>query len=320
MTGRGRYKALEWAEFEPCYLENGKLDKQRCRHCNAKVSSKIERIKEHLKKCLEYVKQNSVGNDSGNDDVINEATLPRALEIQSSVSDTQPSTSMTTSNDDACDFHPFFASTPSPCSKRSQSSISNVSNTSVAEKSTDMTDCEGSATRLKKQKSEHSHRPSMDRFLYKTSPAEKELLDLQGARAFYACNIPFLAAENEHMKQYISMLRGGSYQIPSRKQLSTTLLDKVYTECKEILATNLKGKEVTLIQDGWSNVHNQPIIASCLHDGTKSYFVRSVDTGSEKKTADYCTKSAEEEIKFVEEEYNCKVSESFSFTISCYLV
>ena len=160
----------------------------------------------------------------------------------------------------------------------------------------------------------------MDRFLYKTSPAEKELLDLQGARAFYACNIPFLAAENEHMKQYISMLRGGSYQIPSRKQLSTTLLDKVYTECKEILATNLKGKEVTLIQDGWSNVHNQPIIASCLHDGTKSYFVRSVDTGSEKKTADYCTKIAEEEIKFVEEEYNCKVSESFSFTISCYLV
>ena len=109
------------------------------------------------------------------------------------------------------------------------------------------------------------------------------------------------------------MLRGGSYQIPSRKQLSTNLLDKIYAECRDILATNLNGKEVTLIQDGWSNVHNQPIIASCLHDGTKSYFVRSVHTGSEKKTADYCAKIAEEEINFVENTHGLKVNKSLFF-------
>ena len=74
-----------------------------------------------------------------------------------------------------------------------------------------MTDCEGSATGLKKNKKVNIlfDQAWIGSYI-KHPPAEKELLDLQGARAFYACNISFLAAENEHMKQYISMLRGGS--------------------------------------------------------------------------------------------------------------
>lgn len=104
------------------------------------------------------------------------------------------------------------------------------------------------------------------------------------------------------------MLRGGSYKTTTRHQLGTDLLDSVYKECKQTLAAELEGQNVTLIQDGWSNIHNQPIVGSCLHNGSRSYFVRSVDSGSEKKTAEYCANVAEAEIDFCESTYGCNVS------------
>ena len=33
-----------------------KLVKQKCKHCYAKISSKIERLREHLKRCAEFIK------------------------------------------------------------------------------------------------------------------------------------------------------------------------------------------------------------------------------------------------------------------------
>ena len=104
------------------------------------------------------------------------------------------------------------------------------------------------------------------------------------------------------------MLRSGSYKNPSRHQLSTHLLDLVYDECKENLSNQLAGQYVTLIQDGWYNIHNEPIIGCCLHNGTKSYFIRSLETGSQKQTAKYCANIAEQEINFCETSYGCRGS------------
>jgi len=58
------------------------------------------------------------------------------------------------------------------------------------------------------------------------------------------------------------------------------------------VAEELDSKEVTLVQDGWSDIHNQPVIASCVHTGNKSYFVIAEDTTSNKKTASYCASLA----------------------------
>ena len=121
---------------------------------------------------------------------------------------------------------------------------------------------------------------------------------------------PFSVAENEQMKKLIFMLRGGSYKPPSRHDLGGHLLDSVHKEVDSHLVTVLDGQTVTLIQDGWSNVHNHPIIGNCLHNGTTSNFIRSFDTGSEKKTAEYCCDIAEKEIDFCESTYKCKVGES----------
>lgn len=59
----------------------------------------------------------------------------------------------------------------------------------------------------------------IDKFVHKTTEAEKKLLDLQFARTFYANNIPFNVADNDHMKKLITILRGGSYKPPNRRDL-----------------------------------------------------------------------------------------------------
>ena len=150
--------------------------------------------------------------------------------------------------------------------------------------------------------------PSIDRFAYRTTHAEKQLIDLQIARVFYACNIPFSVVENVHMKKLMHMLRGGTYKPPSRHEMGGQLLNDINEESEANMASELEGHHVTLIQDGWSNIHNQPIIGSCLHNGKDAYFIRSIDTGSEKKTAEYCSKIAEDEIDYCEKTYKCKVS------------
>ena len=40
-----------------------------------------------------------------------------------------------------------------------------------------------------------------------------------------------------------------------------------------------------MIQDGWSDIHNNPVIATSIHTGSETYFLNAVDTGPNKKTA-----------------------------------
>ena len=119
----------------------------------------------------------------------------------------------------------------------------------------------------------------MNSFTIRTNSQEKVALDDQIARLFYACNLPFNLAEHVIFKQTISMLRPG-YVPPSRKDLAGPLLEKIYEEVTKTAASELEGKNVTLVQDGWSDIHNTHVIAHSVHTGQKSYFVKSIDTGS----------------------------------------
>jgi hypothetical protein len=62
------------------------------------------------------------------------------------------------------------------------------------------------------------------------------------------------------------------------------------------------------MQEGWSNIHREPILASCLFNGTKSYLFGQNECGSAKKTSDYCAELASNEIKTIEEQTGKKVS------------
>lgn len=104
----------------------------------------------------------------------------------------------------------------------------------------------------------------------------------------------------------VASLRPG-YQPPTRKCLSNELLDKMENKISTDVAKRLKDKSVTLIQDGWSNIHNQPVLANCLSDGENVYFLSAIDTGTSEKTAQYCKQIASDAIKEAETKFKCQL-------------
>ena len=69
----------------------------------------------------------------------------------------------------------------------------------------------------------------------------------------------------------------------------------------------LLGKDCTLIEDGWSNIHNDPVSAMCLHVENEAFFLEAVDTTSNKKTAEYCKSLVQKAITSAQEIDGCHV-------------
>lgn len=105
----------------------------------------------------------------------------------------------------------------------------------------------------------------------------------------------------------IQLLRPG-YTAPNRKQLSGPLLDVTTNKIDKLMAEELDNdRPITLLQDGWSSVRNDPIIATSIHTGIQSYLLSAVDCKAEKKTAEYCFELADDAIKQCHTKYNKKV-------------
>lgn len=152
-----------------------------------------------------------------------------------------------------------------------------------------------------------STQPSIDNNVIKTSATFQSALDMDLARLIYGCNLPFAIVEHPLFINFMKKARPG-YKLPPRKSVAGYLLDRVHDELRDSMKQSLDGKTATLIQDGWSNCHNDPIVASCLQVGDQSYFLDSVATGSMSKTAENCKSLAADSIKTARETYNCKVT------------
>ena len=98
---------------------------------------------------------------------------------------------------------------------------------------------------------------------------------------------PFAAVEHPSFKTLMEALCPG-YQVPTRKQLSGNPLDDVTAELTDSMRHCLNGKIVTLAQDGWSNIHNDPVMATCVTTDSGTCFLDATDTGAMPKTADNC--------------------------------
>ncbi|GFT38679.1 uncharacterized protein NPIL_229751 [Nephila pilipes] len=131
------------------------------------------------------------------------------------------------------------------------------------------------------------------------------LIDLVLAKMFYACNIPFAIVESESFKNLIHILRP-SFKPPSHKELAGPLLDAVYNEMDGLVCKNLKGKEGTLVIDGWSNIHNEPIIVSYIQVTEESYLVDVENTGTTKKSEGFLYKKCSD-IFLITKKYDCQV-------------
>lgn len=131
-------------------------------------------------------------------------------------------------------------------------------------------------------------------------------IDIKLAKAFYACNTPFRVVENHEFRDALKALRP-AYAPPSRRLIANELLDEVYDEVKSNLTKSLKGKEVVVVQDGWSLNQNQPVIAHSLQCGTRTYFFDATYTGTNTKSAEYCFELLEKSIVNCEIQNECKV-------------
>ena len=145
----------------------------------------------------------------------------------------------------------------------------------------------------------------MSSYTVKTDSAAANQLHLQIARFFYACNIPFNVAEHKEFKSMISLLRPG-YSPPNRKDLSGHLLNTIHDQINEHILDQTRDKDVTLVQDGWSDIHNNPVIATSIHTGSKTYFINAVDTGPNRKTASFCASLFLKAMSEAETKFKCR--------------
>lgn len=130
---------------------------------------------------------------------------------------------------------------------------------------------------------------------------------MQIGRYFYATNTPFHHADHPEFKQMCYLLRPG-YKGPSAYELSKPILNGVHAdilrECKE----KIKGETVCMSLDGWSNVHNEPLICCCIvtSDGD-TILVDSIDTGADPHSAANLKNIALKAIKSTEKEFGVNV-------------
>ena len=140
----------------------------------------------------------------------------------------------------------------------------------------------------------------------KTDGQTSSHLNTLVAKFFYGCNIPFSVVEHPLFKELLQHLRPG-YQLPTIKSLADKLLNEVHDTLKTKMKGDLEGKTVTLVEDGWSNIHNEPVIATCLQADERAYFFDAVETKTMSKTADNCAKLCKENIIKAEQDYGCSV-------------
>ncbi|KAK5649853.1 hypothetical protein RI129_000882 [Pyrocoelia pectoralis] len=103
---------------------------------------------------------------------------------------------------------------------------------------------------------------NVSKFIVRTSLTQKKEIDLQIARYMYATNSAFRCVENHQFQKLIGLLRPG-YTPPSERDLSGPLLDRIHMEEMVKCQKTLERETICLTLDGWSNVHNQPIICAC---------------------------------------------------------
>ena len=149
----------------------------------------------------------------------------------------------------------------------------------------------------------------MDTHVVKTSSTLSDKLHMKIAKFFYANAIPFNAASSQAYIDMIESLRPG-FKPPNRKQLSGELLnrccDEVELSMKEEMASD--STTVTLQQDGWSSIQNDPIIGTCLHSGSKAYLLNAENVGSMEKSAENCGDMVIREMERIKEEFEKEVN------------
>ena len=147
----------------------------------------------------------------------------------------------------------------------------------------------------------------LEDFVMQTSSKDKSVIDHQLAKMIYATNCPFLLVEHNEFIKLMSMLRPG-YKPPTRYDISGRLLDEVHismlADCKDPLG----GETVSMALDGWSNVHNEPVVCvSVTSEKGQSFITGTMDSSGYSHTSKYLQEIASEAVRFTEEQFACRI-------------
>ena len=109
-------------------------------------------------------------------------------------------------------------------------------------------------------------------------PLRNEKLDIHVARFFLANNTPFRTADHEEFHKLLHILRPG-YKPLSRKDISDKIIDKVHDSLQDDCWTKLCNSTVSMALDGWSNIHNEPIVCATITTAEgEVYITDTIDT------------------------------------------
>lgn len=156
-------------------------------------------------------------------------------------------------------------------------------------------------------KKQHVLTRAVDADVIATSDAYSKELDLQIGRYFYATNTPFLHADHSEFKKMLNALRPG-YKGPTSYQIGGPILNEVYDDILKECKNTIQGQTVCMSLDGWSNVHNEPVVCcSIITQNGESFLVDTIETGAESHTAEYLKTMALKAIKKTETQFEVKV-------------
>ena len=121
-------------------------------------------------------------------------------------------------------------------------------------------------------------------------------IDASVAKFFYANNLSFNCVDSVTFKKLVNDLHPG-YKPPNRKRLAGQLLDTACAELEGEAKKATNGSKATFCLDGWSNVPNDPIIASSIQVSNKVYIDDIIDTNYEKDTSVNLARIAQNHMK-----------------------
>lgn len=180
------------------------------------------------------------------------------------------------------------------CEKSSQSSASSVSVPFTVSAP------ESRSPRLSKQSA------TFKQYFDVMTPSDKQVIDERCANWIYCQDLPFNTVEDKEFREFIALLRP-AYKPPSKYEISGKLLDNAYDNMLMSLNDAISGKKVTIMQDGWSTVQNDPVIVHAISDGTRTVFLNAVPSGDNLKDATFCLKLLKEAMRFAEEKFKVKI-------------
>ena len=118
------------------------------------------------------------------------------------------------------------------------------------------------------------------------TPEEKERVHIHIAKFFYACGIPFNAANSRHYEVMIESVGqyGPGLVPPSYHQLRVPLLEKVKKQTDQLRLKHesaWKKYGCTLMSDGWTDRRGRHLINFLANSPDGTFFMGSVDASSE---------------------------------------